>query len=104
MSESDHERVRRLIQERIDKNRANLPPQHFNCRSSVSPIPGLKALAMAIFAQAFKEAIIEQHEAAAGIPTGPADAPGSWASLEAALGKEAVDRMRNQPRSNDNEH
>ncbi|MDX9698610.1 MAG: hypothetical protein RBT55_03470 [Rhodocyclaceae bacterium] len=92
MAESDHERIRRLIQERMAQQR---PPQHFNCRSSLGPIfPGLRMLAMAIFAQAYKEAIIEQREAEAGIPDGPADAPGSWDGLEAALGKEAVDRMR----------
>ena len=89
--ESDHERIRRLIQERMKQGKrpkaelpAGLPPpQHFNCRSVLPPI-NLAAV----------QAMVEQRERDAGIVPGDPNAPVSWDGLEALLGKETVDRMR----------
>lgn len=107
--ESDHERIRRLIQERMEQGKrpngtylpkAERPPQHFNCRSVLPPINlaavpgGLGLLAFALFRQAFVEAMVEQRERDAGIVPGDPNAPASWDGLEALLGKEQVERMR----------
>ena len=89
--ESDHERIRRLIQERMKQGKrpkaerpAGLPPpQHFNCRSVLPPI-NLAAV----------QAMVEQRERDAGIVPGDPNAPVSWDGLEALLGKEQVDRIR----------
>ena len=89
--ESDHERIRRLIQERMKQGKrpkaelpAGLPPpQHFNCRSVLPPI-NLAAV----------QAMVEQRERDAGIVPGDPNAPVSWDGLEALLGKETVDKMR----------
>ena len=89
--ESDHERIRRLIQERMKQGKrpkaerpAGLPPpQHFNCRSVLPPI-NLAAV----------QAMVEQRERDAGIVPGDPNAPVSWDGLEALLGKEQVERMR----------
>lgn len=78
-----------------------LPPQHFNCRSSLPPVNldaaihgGLRLLAFALFRQAIVEAIVDQRETAQGIPTGDGSRATSWEELERVLGKETVDRMR----------
>jgi len=107
--EFDHERIRRLIQERMGQGKrpngtylpkAERPPQHFNCRSVLSPINlatvqgGLGLLAFALFRQAFVEAMVEQRERDAGIVPGDPNTPVSWDGLEALLGKEQVDRFR----------
>lgn len=107
--EFDHERIRRLIQERMEQGKrpngtylpkAEWPPQHFNFRSVLSPINlatvqgGLGLLAFALFRQAFVEAMVEQRERDAGIVPGDPNTPVSWDGLEALLGKEQVERMR----------
>lgn len=106
--ESDHERIRRLIQERMEQGKRSKaersagipPPQHFNCRSVLPPINlaavqgGRGLLAFALFRQAFVEAMVEQRERDAGIVPGDPNAPVSWDGLEALLGKETVDKMR----------
>lgn len=60
------------------------PPEHINCRSSLSSLDEVRAELDRI-----------EAEAAAGIPTkAKGDAPGSWEELEKALGSETVRRMR----------
>ena len=89
--ESDHERIRRLIQERREqgKRSAGLPPINLAAVQG-----GLGLLAFALFRQAFVEAMVEQRERDAGIVPGDPNAPVSWDGLEALLGKEQVERMR----------
>lgn len=84
--ESDHERVRRLIEERLKFSRPTSVPE---------PSPGaLRMLAAAIFHAAFLEAYREERERKAGITPGDPNTPTSWAELEAILGKDTVRRMR----------
>ena len=94
--ESDHERIRRLIQERMERGKrpkeerpAGLPPINLPAVQG-----GLGLLALALFRQAFVEAMVEQRERDAGIVPGDPNAPASWDGLEALLGKEQVDRFR----------
>lgn len=89
--EFDHERIRRLIQERMeqDDRPAGLPPINLAVVQG-----GLGLLAFALFRQAFVEAMVEQRERDAGIVPGDPNAPASWEGLEALLGKEQVDRFR----------
>lgn len=94
--ESDHERIRRLIQERMEHGKrpkaersAGLPPINLAAVRG-----GLGLLAFALFRQAFVEAMVEQRERDAGIVPGDPNAPASWDGLEALLGKEQVDRFR----------
>ena len=100
--ESDHERIRRLIQERMEQGKrpngtylpkaerpAGLPPINL-----AVVLGGLGLLAFALFRQAFVEAMVEQRERDAGIVPGDPNAPASWDGLEALLGKEQVERMR----------
>lgn len=94
--ESDHERIRRLIQERREQGKrskaerpAGLPPINLAAVQG-----GLGLLAFALFRQAFVEAMVEQRERDAGIVPGDPNAPASWDGLEALLGKEQVDRFR----------
>ena len=89
--ESDHEHIRRLIQERMeqDDRPAGLPPINLAVVQG-----GLGLLAFALFRQAFVEAMVEQRERDAGIVPGDPNAPASWEGLEALLGKEQVDRFR----------
>ena len=94
--ESDHERIRRLIQERMKQGKrpkaerpAGLPPINLAAVQG-----GLGLLAFALFRQAFVEAMVEQRERDAGIVPGDPNAPASWDGLEALLGKEQVERMR----------
>lgn len=101
--ESDHERLRRLIQERMEQGKrpngtylpkgerpgAGLPPVNLHVIRG-----GLGLLAFALFRQAFVEAMVEQRERDAGIVPGDPNAPASWDGLEALLGKEQVDRFR----------
>jgi len=84
--ESDHERVRRLIEERLKSSR---PP------SVPEPSPGaLRMLAAALFHAAFIEAYREERERKAGIVPGEANTTVPWSDLEALLGKDTVRRMR----------
>ena len=89
--ESDHERIRRLIQERMEQGKrpVGLPPINLAAVQG-----GLGPLAFALFRQAFVEAMVEQRERDAGIVPGDPNAPASWDGLEALLGKEQVDRFR----------
>lgn len=89
--EFDHERIRRLIQERMeqDDRPAGLPPINLAVVQG-----GLGLLAFALFRQAFVDAMVEQRERDAGIVPGDPNAPASWEGLEALLGKEQVDRFR----------
>ena len=89
--EFDHERIRRLIQERMgqDDRTGGLPPINLAVVQG-----GLGLLAFALFRQAFVEAMVEQRERDAGIVPGDPNAPASWDGLEALLGKEQVDRFR----------
>lgn len=89
--EFDHERIRRLIQERMeqDDRPAGLPPINLATVQG-----GLGLLAFALFRQAFVEAMVEQRERDAGIVPGDPNTPVSWDGLEALLGKEQVERMR----------
>ena len=94
--ESDHERIRRLIQERMEHGKrhkaerpAGLPPINLAAVQG-----GLGLLAFALFRQAFVEAMVEQRERDAGIVPGDPNAPASWDGLEALLGKEQVDKFR----------
>ena len=94
--ESDHERIRRLIQEWMEQGKrpkaersAGLPPINLAVVQG-----GLGLLAFALFRQAFVEAMVEQRERDAGIVPGDPNAPASWDGLEALLGKEQVDRFR----------
>lgn len=101
--ESDHERIRRLIQERMEQGERpngtympkaerpeDLPPIDLAARQG-----GLRLLAFALFRQAFVEAMVEQREREAGITPGDPNVPVSWDGLEAVLGKAQVDRMKN---------
>lgn len=101
--ESDHERIRRLIQERMEQGKrpngtylpkAERPPQHLPPINLAAVQGGLGLLAFALFRQAFVEAMVEQRERDAGIVPGDPNAPASWDGLEAVLGKEQVDRLR----------
>jgi enoyl-CoA hydratase/carnithine racemase len=89
--ESDHERIRRLIQERMERGKrpVGIPPINLAAVQG-----GLGLLAFALFRQAFVEAMVEQRERDAGIVPGDPNAPALWDGLEALLGKETVDRMR----------
>lgn len=101
--ESDHERIRRLIQERREQGKrpngtylpkaerpAGLPPINLAAVQG-----GLGLLAFALFRQAFVEAMVEQRERDAGIVPGDPNAPASWDGLEALLGKEQLERIKN---------
>lgn len=84
--ESDHERVRRLILERLKSSSPAHVPE---------PSPGaLRMLAAAIFRAAFIEAYCEERERKAGIVPGEANTTVPWSDLEALLGKDTVLRMR----------
>ena len=89
--ESDHERIRRLIQERMEQGErpVGLPPIDLAAIQG-----GLRIITFALFRQAFVEAMVEQRERDAGIVPGDPNAPVSWDGLEALLGKERVERMR----------
>lgn len=89
--EFDHERIRRLIQERMeqDDRPAGLPPINLAAVQG-----GLGLLAIELVRQAFVEAMVEQRERDAGIVPGDPNTPVSWDGLEALLGKEQVERMR----------
>ena len=94
--ESDHERIRRLIQERMERGKrpkeerpAGLPPINLAAVQG-----GVGLLALALFRQAFVEAMVEQRERDAGIVPGDPNAPVSWDGLEALLGKDQVDRFK----------
>lgn len=95
--EFDHERIRRLIQERMEQGKrpkaerpVGLPPIDLAASQG-----GLRLLAFALFRQAFVEAMVEQRKREAGITPGDPNVPVSWDGLEAVLGKEQVDRMKN---------
>lgn len=92
--EFDHERIRRLIQERMEQGEwpKGLPPVNLAAVQG-----GLRLLAFALFRQAFVEAMVEQREREAGITPGDPNVPVSWDGLEAVLGKAQVDRMKNGP-------
>lgn len=98
--ESDHERIRRLIQERMEQgkrpNGTYLPKAErlhpANLDAAIHG--GLRLLAFALFRQAIMEAIVDQRETAQGIPTGDGSAATSWEELERVLGKETVNKMR----------
>ncbi len=98
--EFDHERIRRMIQERMEQGEwpngtykpkaERLPPVNLDAAMH----GGLRLLAFALFRQAVVETIVDQRETAQGIPTGDGSRATSWEELERVLGKETVDRMR----------
>lgn len=97
---TDHERIRRLIEERMKEGKR---PNGTYLPKAERPLPpinlavlqgGLGLLAFALFRHAFVEAVVEQRERDAGLAPGDPNAPGSWEGLEAVLGREQVARFR----------
>lgn len=93
------EQVRRLVEARVAhlkrmKARGDLPPEHFNCRSSAF-IPLLKGVADEVIKRAFETARLKLEDRAAGIPEGDPNELGDWNALKDVLGEETLERLRN---------
>lgn len=92
------EQIRRLVEARVAhlkrmKARGDLPPEHFNARSNFIPL--LQGVSNELIKRAFAEARQRLENRVAGLPEGDGNDSGSWSELEAVLGKDVVENMRN---------